>query len=82
MFQELLNQIRAHQTIIIHRHKNPDGDKYPCYKVVNGKGALSDAYAFGGISEQKRRLEAEGITVENNRVDLKKYGFEIETLMR
>ena len=26
MFQELFNEIKAHQTIIIHRHKNPDGD--------------------------------------------------------
>ena len=26
MFQELFNEITAHQTIIIHRHKNPDGD--------------------------------------------------------
>ena len=26
MFQELLAQIKAHNTIIIHRHKNPDGD--------------------------------------------------------
>ena len=26
MFQELLREIKNHQTIIIHRHKNPDGD--------------------------------------------------------
>ena len=26
MFQELLKEIENHQTIIIHRHKNPDGD--------------------------------------------------------
>ena len=26
MFQQLLNEIKNHQTIIIHRHKNPDGD--------------------------------------------------------
>ena len=26
MFQELLKEIKSHQTIIIHRHKNPDGD--------------------------------------------------------
>ena len=26
MFTELLKQIQAHNTIIIHRHKNPDGD--------------------------------------------------------
>lgn len=55
-------------------HKNPDGDKYPCYKVVNFKGELSRAYAFGGIEEQKRRLEVDGVAVENYRVDLKKYG--------
>lgn len=55
-------------------HSNPDGDKYPCYKVVNSKGELSRAYAFGGMESQKGRLEAEGIAVENNRVDLKKYG--------
>ena len=55
-------------------HKNPDGEKYPCYKVVNSKGELSRSYAFGGIEEQKRRLEADGVEVENYRVDLKKYG--------
>lgn len=54
-------------------HKNPDGDKYPCYKVVNSKGQLSPAYAFGGIEAQKRRLEADGIEVTDYAVDLKKY---------
>ncbi|MGM9645937.1 MAG: MGMT family protein [Eubacteriales bacterium] len=56
-------------------HKNPDGEKYPCYKVVNAKGELSESYAFGGIDEQKRRLLSDGITVENNKVDLQKYGY-------
>lgn len=55
-------------------HDNPDGDKYPCYKVVNSRGELSRAYAFGGMEAQKRRLEAEGIVVTDNRVDLKQYG--------
>lgn len=54
-------------------HQNPDGDQYPCYKVVNRKGELSQAYAFGGIEEQKRRLEADGIIVKDYRVDLKLY---------
>ena len=56
-------------------HTNSDGDKYPCYKVVNSKGELSPAYAFGGIEVQKRRLEADGIKVENGKVDFKKYGY-------
>lgn len=54
-------------------HKNPDGDKYPCYKVVNSKGQLSAAYAFGGIEEQKNRLKADGIEVTDYIVDLEKY---------
>ena len=28
-----------------------------------------------GIDEQKRRLEAEGIAVKNEKVDVKKYGY-------
>lgn len=54
-------------------HSNPDGDKYPCYKVVDSKGNLSKSYAFGGIERQKERLENDGITVENYKVDLDKY---------
>lgn len=53
-------------------HKNPDGNKYPCYKVVNSKGKLSGRFAFGGIMVQQERLEAEGIEVVNGRVDLGK----------
>ena len=56
-------------------HKNPDGEKYPCYKVVNCRGLLSPNYAFGGLEEQKRRLEAEGIVVNNFGVDLVRFGF-------
>lgn len=54
-------------------HRNPDGDKYPCYKVVNSKGELSKKYAFGGIEEQKKRLEKDGVKVVNYKVDLEKY---------
>jgi alkylated DNA nucleotide flippase Atl1 len=54
-------------------HKNEDGDKFPCYKVVNCKGKLSENYAFGGIEHQKIKLESEGIVVINNHVDLDKF---------
>lgn len=56
-------------------HKNPDGDKYPCYKVVSSKGKLSGRFAFGGTMVQQERLEADGIEVANNRVNLNKYQF-------
>jgi O-6-methylguanine DNA methyltransferase len=54
-------------------HVNPDGNKYPCYKVVNSKGYLSEHYAFGGVNGQMQRLLNEGINVKNNRVELSKY---------
>lgn len=54
-------------------HSNPDGEKYPCYKVVNAKGKLSLKYVFGGIEEQRKRLEKDGIVVEHNQVDLEEY---------
>ncbi len=56
-------------------HVNPDGDKYPCYRVVNSRGRLSRAYAFGGIEEQKRRLLADGVEVNSYTVDLDKYRY-------
>ena len=54
-------------------HANPDGEKYPCYKVVNARGMLSDRYAFGGLEGQKKKLEAEGIAVKKDRVELIRY---------
>ena len=57
-------------------HKNPDPDNIPCFHVVNSKGELAPEFAFGGMGEQRKLLEAEGIEVKNNKVDLSKYGLE------
>lgn len=55
-------------------HKNPSPDSIPCYRVVNSKGQLSGAFAFGGPNVQRELLEADGIEVIDGKVDLKKYG--------
>lgn len=57
-------------------HKNPDPENIPCFRVVNSKGELALEFAFGGIGEQRKLLEAEGIEVKDNKVDLSKYGLE------
>lgn len=54
-------------------HQNPDGDKYPCYKVLNSKGELASNFVFGGKNVQKERLEKDGIEVIDEKVDMKKY---------
>lgn len=55
-------------------HRNPDPENIPCYRVVNAKGQLANEFAFGGVGVQKRLLEADGVEVIGDCVDLKKYG--------
>jgi O-6-methylguanine DNA methyltransferase len=54
-------------------HRNPDPGNIPCFRVVNAKGELAGEFAFGGAGAQAKLLEAEGITVKDGKVDLKKY---------
>lgn len=58
-------------------HKNPDPEGIPCYRVVNAKGELSGAFAFGGPMVQQERLEAEGVEVVDGKVDLQRYGIKV-----
>ena len=55
-------------------HRNPDHSSIPCHRVVNTKGELSKAYAFGGIEGQMKFLQEEGVEVTDGKVDLSKYG--------
>jgi deoxyribonuclease V len=49
---------------ILNKNKYPD--KYPCYKVVLSSGEIG-GYSLG-IEEKKKRLEKEGIRIENGKV--------------
>ncbi|MCR4619009.1 MAG: methylated-DNA--[protein]-cysteine S-methyltransferase [Lachnospiraceae bacterium] len=55
-------------------HKNPDPENIPCYRVVNSKGELAEAFVFGGDKVQQRLLEADGVEVVSGKVDLSKFG--------
>ena len=46
----------------------------PCFRVVNAKGELAGAFAFGGEDVQAELLRADGVEVINGRVNLEKYG--------
>ena len=58
-------------------HKNPDPEHIPCFRVVNAKGELSGAFAFGGKNVQADRLTADGVTVVDGRVDMERFGIKI-----
>ena len=38
----------------------------PCHRVVNKDGRLAPGYAFGGASEQKAKLLAEGVEFKDD----------------
>ena len=49
-------------------HRNPFAPRVPCHRVVGSDGSLT-GYA-GGLEKKTRMLRAEGVAVENGRVDL------------
>lgn len=57
-------------------HNNPQPGVIPCHRVVNAKGELAAAFAFGGEQVQAKLLQAEGVEVKNGKVDLNKYKVE------
>lgn len=54
-------------------HVNPDPATIPCHRVVMKNGGLSSAFAFGGADEHRRRLEADGVTFREGKVDMDKH---------
>lgn len=54
-------------------HNNPQPGVIPCHRVVNAKGELAAAFAFGGEQVQAKLLQAEGVEVKNGKVNLNKY---------
>ena len=47
-------------------NKNPDPEKYPCYKVVKSDGSLG-GFALG-CDDKVRRLKEDGIEVEQGKI--------------
>ena len=45
----------------------------PCFRVVNAKGELAGAFAFGGADVQAELLREDGVEVVDGKVDLTKY---------
>ena len=47
-------------------NKNPEPDKFPCYKVVQSDGRLG-GFALG-CTDKIRRLKTDGIRVQNDKI--------------
>ena len=58
--------------------RNTDGVKYPCFKIIRSDGSLGGFTSKHGLKDKIKRLEADGIEIRNNRIDLKKYLFDFK----
>lgn len=57
-------------------------DDVPAHRVVNRNGVLTGAWAFGGPTEQRDRLLAEGVTFDAfDRVDLAAHLVELDLIV-
>ena len=58
--------------------RNTDGIKYPCFKIIRSDGSLGGFTSKNGLKDKIKRLEADGVEIKNDRIDLKKYLFSFE----
>lgn len=70
-----LSGTKSPRTIGFYLHTNPDPGVIPCHRIVNSKGELSGAFAFGGMEEQAKLLRQEGVVVVDGKVNLAKFGW-------
>lgn len=73
-YKALAKKLRVHP-----RHagkllsKNPDGIRYPCYKVILSSGKIGGYSGKGGIKRKIHLLKEDGIIIKNHKINLKKY---------
>lgn len=53
----------------------PDGTSLPWHRVIGAGGKVSLPVGTASGDEQRARLRAEGILVQNNRVDIRRHGW-------
>ncbi len=58
-------------------HCNPRPGEVPCHRVVFKNGSVCTGFAFGGPEVQVALLKEEGVEVENFKINMKKYRWEV-----
>ncbi len=66
-YKALAKKFDTHpRAIATYMRTNKEYELYPCYKVISSDGGLS-GYILG-IEEKRKRLEADGILFEGNKI--------------
>ncbi len=81
-YKELAKSVKsdAYRAVGNAMKNNEDPVKIPCYKVVCSDGFVGN-YSGGGMKKKIKLLRKDGIEVNNNKIDLKKYLFKAQDIM-
>lgn len=68
---------KAYRAVGIALRKNKKPIIIPCHRVINSNGSTGAYKGKKNSKEKIRLLKKEGIKIKNNKIDLKKYLFEL-----
>ena len=74
-YKEIANALnsKAYRAVGTAMNKNPYAPEVPCHRVINSDGRIGGFAS--GTKNKLKLLKKEGIIIENNKIDLKKYLF-------
>ncbi|MBI3622672.1 MGMT family protein [Candidatus Pacearchaeota archaeon] len=64
---------KAYRAVGTAMNKNPYAPKVACHRVINSDGKVGQFAS--GTKNKIKMLKAEGISIVNGKIDLKKYGY-------
>ncbi len=63
---------KAYRAVGTALNKNPHAPVVPCHRVINSNGELGGFAS--GLKNKIKLLKEEGISIVNNKIDLRKFG--------
>jgi alkylated DNA nucleotide flippase Atl1 len=71
-YKEIARKLRIHPRVAGRLlGSNPDGKRYPCYKVVYADGRVGGYTNSKGVREKMKSLKKDGIEIKNGRINKK-----------
>ncbi len=79
-YRDIANALgsKGYRAVGMAMHRNPYAPEVPCHRVVGSDGRLTGFAA--GVRRKRRMLAAEGVKIQQNRIDLARYGMSADEI--
>ena len=81
-YRDVAHQLRckAYRAVGQALNKNPYAPKVPCHRIIASDGSLGGFAS--GLAKKKQLLRQEGVSIKNNSIDLKTFGYQWNSAKR